>query len=322
MSSATIASAWLTRLRLLDPPAWALALLVALPLALGAGGAAPPWPTGLSAATALAATGLALALARHRRARAGSLGPGIQKAALATAVAMALLYLLLLSQFRFTIPSTGEGGVKGFVCTAEARLVYEGHCPSDHVEALKSAEYEAERLWEGWSVTVVRLALAGSWLLAWAALALLVAALARPPFRDLLRRAPPTAEGDGAYFFVSYAHADLQTMLPYLHALHQGGAALWFDKGLRAAAAWDESLAQRVQACRALVLFISPASMASTWVQREVQLADNLGKPVFALRIGDAALPSWLALRLSTNQVVEGPPDDVAAQFSLAFPGD
>ena len=310
---------WRQRLAELDPPLWLLLALVAAPLALGAGGAAPPWPGGVAGLTSLAAVAAVVAAARVRQRHPGLAGPGNWRWAVPVLLVSALLYLLLLSRLSFAIPGTDEVGVKGLVCTAEARLVFTPECPGDDLEALRSAEYEATRIWQSWSVDLVRLALLGSWALAWAALCTLAAALTQPSFQALINRAPPATEADAGYFFISYAHADLAQLLPVLRALSQAGHPLWFDKGLEGASEWDSSLALKLRHSRAVVLFISPQSMASKWVLREVQYADNIGKPVFAVRIGDAALPEALAIRLPSSQVVEGSPSQILAQFQRVF---
>jgi TIR domain len=229
------------------------------------------------------------------------------------------LFLALMSRYTFTIPSSGEVAVKGFVCTPEARQIYPLTCPDDDLDALRSAEYEATRIWQPWSVDLVRLGLLLSWFLAWAAACVLAAGLARPGFQSLIRQAPATADGQQPYVFVSYAHADLADLLPILDRLDAAGQPLWFDKGLEGATDWDTSLALKLQDSQALLLFLSPASVASPWVQREVRYADDLGKPVFAVRIGDTALSPALALRLGRNQVIEGSPDEIVARFLQRF---
>ena len=182
---------WRQRLAELDPPVWLLLALVAAPLALGAGGAAPPWPGGVAGLTSLAAVAAVVAAARMRQRHPGLAGPLSWRWAVPVLLVSALLYLLLLSRLSFAIPGTDEVGVKGLVCTAEARLVFTPECPGDDLEALRSAEYEATRIWQSWSVDLVRLALLGSWALAWAALCTLAEDARVESFEDELLQAPP-----------------------------------------------------------------------------------------------------------------------------------
>lgn len=306
-------------LRHLEPPWWVLLALATVALVLSAGGTAPPWPARSGSLTAVLAVAGALALGRWRAHRPSVWSVGLQRGALLALLLSAALFLGLMSRFGFTIPATGETGVKGFVCTPEARLIYPQTCPDDDLDALRSAEYEATRIWQPWSVDLVRLALLLSWALAWCAACVLATGLARPGFQALVRRAPSTASEGRPYVFVSYAHADLAALLPVLDRLDAAGQALWFDKGLEGATDWDTSLALQVQNCQALLLFLSPASVASPWVQREVRYADDLGKPVFEVRIGDVALSPALALRLGRNQVIEGSAEEIAERFLQRF---
>ncbi|MBQ0958721.1 toll/interleukin-1 receptor domain-containing protein [Ideonella sp. 4Y11] len=322
MPSPPPASVWTRaalRWRHLEPPGWVLLSLAVVALGLWRGGTVPPWPGGSGPLTAVLAVAGALALGRWRAQRRLADGRALLIGAAVLMLVATGVFLALLSRYTFTIPSTGEVAVKGFVCTPEARLIYPLTCPDDDLDALRSAEYEATRIWQAWSVDLVRLGLLLSWFLAWTAACWLATGLARPGFQSLIRHAPATADGQQPYLFVSYAHADLAALLPILDRLHAAGQPLWFDKGLEGASDWDTSLALQVQGCQALLLFLSPASVASPWVQREVRYADDLGKPVFAVRIGDTALTPALALRLGRNQVIEGSPDEIAMQVLQRF---
>jgi TIR domain len=322
MPASTTSSVWARtalRWRHLEPPGWVLLTLAAVALGLWRGGTVPPWPGGIGPLTAVLAVAGALALGRWMAQRRMGSGRGRLIGAVLLLLLAAGLFLALMSRYTFTIPSSGEVAVKGFVCTPEARQIYPLTCPDDDLDALRSAEYEATRIWQPWSVDLVRLGLLLSWFLAWAAACVLAAGLARPGFQSLIRQAPATADGQQPYVFVSYAHADLADLLPILDRLDAAGQPLWFDKGLEGATDWDTSLALKLQGCQALLLFLSPASVASPWVQREVRYADDLGKPVFAVRIGDTALSPALALRLGRNQVIEGSPDEIVARFLQRF---
>lgn len=64
--------------------------------------------------------------------------------------------------------------MKGYVCTEEAAAVFKQKCPDLGIEQLKTAEYDADRLWTARSITLTRLAIVGLWLATFVALTALV----------------------------------------------------------------------------------------------------------------------------------------------------
>ena len=157
---------------------WLLSAVLALELA-------PPWPSHSGVVTAIAV--LALSIAAYYLLR-GSKLKTINKAVLHGAVIVVLatcLYLPLFSQFTYVAPTTGERFAKGFVCTADATLLYADKCPYLGLDELGGAEYSAERLWTSQSVTEIKVGLFGLWMIGSIGLAVGAAALA-----SSLNRAP------------------------------------------------------------------------------------------------------------------------------------
>src|SRR3546814_4295968 len=150
--------------------AWATAGLAAVPFASALAGLSPPWPPGIVALTAVVQL-LLLALAYlacrgwSRRRTLPAMVVGILVAALAAGV-----YLHQLSAHTYVTQATGERFALGTECTADARTVFGDTCPRLGMDALRSAEYEAERLWPRESIDAVRLRLVALGSLAFAAL--------------------------------------------------------------------------------------------------------------------------------------------------------
>ena len=151
----------------------AVAVLIAAPVLAAAGGLDPPWPAHfgyVSAAFVAAVAGWA-----HYRARARTprwLIPALIGAGL-------LGYLALASLFVESVPLSDVRLVKGFACTADARLVYGDGCPALNRDALRDAEWEPATLWTASSLLAARMALVASWLVLVAGLALAAAEIER-----------------------------------------------------------------------------------------------------------------------------------------------
>jgi len=156
---------------------WIVLGTLATPLLGAAASLAPPWPPHVGIITAGIAA-LSLAIAGHRLRGAGPAPAKRYVVAGGAVLAVAgALYLALSSALTFEAPTTKERFAKGFVCTAEAELVYPGKCPSLGIDELRSAEYEAERLWTGRSVAIVKSGLVALWLATFIAMATAIAGL-------------------------------------------------------------------------------------------------------------------------------------------------
>lgn len=152
----------------------AIGLCLGLPFAGLWAQVSPPWPRGVAPVTvAIEIAAIAFSYQLLRAAPHRTLHRVWLAASLALGIILAV-YLGLVSYFTYETPATKQFWAKGFVCTAEAMLVYKDKCPDLGIDELKDAEYEAERLWTALSVTTIRVSLVMSWLLGFTALGLLV----------------------------------------------------------------------------------------------------------------------------------------------------
>jgi hypothetical protein len=85
-----------------------------------------------------------------------------------------VVYLGAVSYFTYEVPTTKERFVKGYECTADAHLVFKERCPDLGLDELRTAEYEAERLWTRKSIAVTRTSLALLWAVVFVALSFAV----------------------------------------------------------------------------------------------------------------------------------------------------
>jgi hypothetical protein len=78
-----------------------------------------------------------------------------------------LLYLVSLFSLTFLIPTSDSfyREAVGFVCKREFTELYGSACYWITPEVLANASFEADRIWEYWSIQVVRVYLSAVWLL-------------------------------------------------------------------------------------------------------------------------------------------------------------
>lgn len=83
--------------------------------------------------------------------------------------------------------------------------------------------------------------------------------------------------------FISYSRRDIDFVNKLVADLRRQRATVWFDKRLRVGKDWQVQLEQAIKQSDAFVLVMSPDSLASEWVQWEIEKAREHGKPIFPL---------------------------------------
>ena len=92
----------------------------------------------------------------------------------------------------------------------------------------------------------------------------------------------PRASEAGRYdAFISYAREDSDFVAGrLLEALRGRGQQVWLDLDITGGAKWRERVLRAIEACKALIFVISPASVASEACSQELDNAIALNKKV------------------------------------------
>lgn len=92
--------------------------------------------------------------------------------------------------------------------------------------------------------------------------------------------------------FVSYSRKDADFVGELRPAIENAGIPVWVDRDcLVGGVEWIESLADAMDNCIAVVLVISPDSVKSRWVRKEISFAARRGINVIPLLYRDAVIP-------------------------------
>jgi hypothetical protein len=153
---------------------WAVGGSVAVPFAAALAALSPPWPPAIVLVTAVAElVALIYVYQFLKTARRRTINRIIAAAGFALVIVGAV-YLTAVSLYTYEVPTTKQRFVKGYMCTEEAAAVFKQKCPDLGPDELKTAEYDADRLWTSRSIAVTRLTIVGLWLGAFVALSVLV----------------------------------------------------------------------------------------------------------------------------------------------------
>ncbi|MDR1455079.1 MAG: toll/interleukin-1 receptor domain-containing protein [Tannerella sp.] len=111
-------------------------------------------------------------------------------------------------------------------------------------------------------------------------------------------------EGNEEYIFISYAHKNSEKVFPIIKQLYNMGYRIWYDEGIDPGSEWPESIAEHLSKASAVMLFISPDSMASDNVRREITFALNFRKLMLSIYLMPTEMSPGMNLQLGLNQAI------------------
>lgn len=92
---------------------------------------------------------------------------------------------------------------------------------------------------------------------------------------------PKAYGGNAPYAFVSYSHLNAPEAYKVISLLQQNGINIWFDEGIEIGAEYADYIANKLSGSSAFLLLITPDSIGSEFVRKELQMAFDLKmKPV------------------------------------------
>jgi hypothetical protein len=112
--------------------------------------------------------------------------PSSRKPPLNLMIGAVLLYLASLFSLTFLIPTSDSSyrEAVGFVCKKEFTDLYGSACYWITPEILANASFEADRIWEYWSIELVRVYLSAVWiLLVWSVVVSIALSIRRTTFK-------------------------------------------------------------------------------------------------------------------------------------------
>jgi adenylate cyclase len=103
--------------------------------------------------------------------------------------------------------------------------------------------------------------------------------------------------------FISYSSKDREQAQLLTELLASAGLSVWIDQaGIGAATSWSGEISKAITDCKALIVLLSPSSVDSKNVTREVALAFERNKKILPIDIEPVALPDDFAYHLAGIQ--------------------
>jgi hypothetical protein len=125
------------------------------------------------------------------------------------------------------------------------------------------------------------------------------------PSRATSSVAEPAEAPQGQDVFISYSTKNLDFVASLYQQLTRRGLSVWFDKrSLEGGTQWRESIVNGIIGCKVFLLVLSPKSVASDNVRKEVDLAEHHNKKILPLMWEDTSLPPSFQYQLAGTQYV------------------
>jgi len=106
-----------------------------------------------------------------------------------------------------------------------------------------------------------------------------------------------------ADIFISYSSKDREKAEQLTELLASAGLSVWIDKsGIEAATSWSEEIVNALDACKAFIVMLSPSSIESKNVVREVALAFEKNKKILPLDLEPVTIPASMQYHLAGLQ--------------------
>ncbi|HUN09168.1 MAG TPA: TIR domain-containing protein [Aggregatilineales bacterium] len=83
--------------------------------------------------------------------------------------------------------------------------------------------------------------------------------------------------------FVSYSHSDREYVNELKDSLTLFGFDVWHDEDIEPGERWFRSIADAIRKCIVVIVVMTPDAEASTWVEKELLLAQKHSKPILPL---------------------------------------
>ncbi|MEL7031382.1 MAG: TIR domain-containing protein [Pseudomonadota bacterium] len=117
--------------------------------------------------------------------------------------------------------------------------------------------------------------------------------------------AAPVLE-DGHDAFVSYSHANAETVLPIVQSIEEDGITVWIDRDeMRAGQNWAGQIVRAIKSADRFCLMCSAQAFESDHVRREVYLADKYGKKMVPIRLDATEMPEDIEYFLIGRQWID-----------------
>ena len=120
-----------------------------------------------------------------------------------------------------------------------------------------------------------------------------------------------------AHIFVSYARKDADAANRLVGTLAEAGYEAWIDREIPGGELWKKRVVEAIEGAHAFLILLSPSSVASDNVRKELDVADSRKKLILPLVIAPMKVPPEMEYSLAGLQRIDFASDANAGQKHL-----
>lgn len=105
-------------------------------------------------------------------------------------------------------------------------------------------------------------------------------------------------EGEEPYIFISYAHADSETVMKVVGDMHGRGYRIWYDEGIEVGSEWPECIAEHLYGAHLVIAFISNAYMRSDNCRREIHYSLSKKKKIINVFLENTEMTPGMEMQI------------------------
>jgi hypothetical protein len=117
--------------------------------------------------------------------------------------------------------------------------------------------------------------------------------------------------------FVSYSRRDGEAVGRLVEAVKQDGHQVFFDQDISGGQQWRETIVTAIRKADVFMVVLSPVSIASDHVRKELDIAQDEKKPIVPVVIEQAAISAKMVCQLAGLQSIDLAPDARAGYRSV-----
>ena len=107
--------------------------------------------------------------------------------------------------------------------------------------------------------------------------------------------------------FLSYSRHDSGVVDRMAGKIGQAGYPIWIDRtGIRGGAQWRNAIVEAIEASDVFIIFLSPNSVQSDNVRKELDLAEASKRKILPVSIASVTIPPGMKYQLAGVQIIEG----------------
>ena len=120
-----------------------------------------------------------------------------------------------------------------------------------------------------------------------------------------------------AHIFISYARKDAKAANRLVGTLGKAGYDAWIDREIPGGELWRKRIVQEIEQAKAFLILLSPNSVASDDVRKELDIAENRKKLILPLVIAPMRIPPEMEYSLAGLQRIDFAADPIAGDQQL-----